>query len=66
MTSAVSFYLQWAPIKKKKLTRIRMVQEESTNDKVQMHKNIFNLILTKKNINYCSDLAIFTYQISKD
>ena len=31
-----------------------------------MHKNIFNLILTKKNINYWSDLAIFTYQISKD
>ena len=36
MTLTISFYLQWAPIKKtnkqKKPTRIRMAQEESTND----------------------------------
>lgn len=34
MTLTVSFYLQWAPIKKnkKQMTRIRMAQEESTND----------------------------------
>ena len=31
-----------------------------------MYKNILNLIHAKRNTNYLSDLAIFTYQVGKD